>query len=61
MSDLDVIAAMESFGGSFVRSLAQAFRLADADNRERIKTAFPEVWEKYSLWAAAEKIECNAK
>lgn len=40
--DLDVIDAMEKYGGSFVAALAQAARRADADNLAKIKATFSE-------------------
>lgn len=39
--------AMEKYGGSFVKALANAARAADATNLLKIKTAFPEEWGKY--------------
>lgn len=44
--------AMIRFGGSFVRALGQAFRVADAANTARLKAAFPEYWAKYRDLAA---------
>lgn len=38
---------MTEWGGSFVEALGEALLLADADNAERIKKAFPELWNKY--------------
>lgn len=51
VEDFQVFAAMERFGGRFVKSLAMAFRVADAENTRRLKLAFPEYWEEYSTWA----------
>lgn len=39
-------------GGAFARCLARAARVADPDNRRRIRDAFPEIWEKYSEWGS---------
>lgn len=39
--------AMQRFGGNFVHYLACALRHADAANREKLLTAFPEIVEKY--------------
>lgn len=47
VSDLDVILAMRKYGGSFVRALAEAALRADDSNLARIKTAWPDYWEKY--------------
>lgn len=49
--DNATIAMMEKFGGGFVRALAAALRLADPANLERIKTAFPEYWARYTALA----------
>ena len=42
------IAAMIKYGGGFVHQLGIAFRLADDSNKQKLKGAFPEYWEKYS-------------
>jgi hypothetical protein len=47
-NDLDVIEAMEKYGGSFVAALAQAARRADADNLAKIKSTWPEYWQQYA-------------
>jgi hypothetical protein len=49
--DLDVIEAMEKYGGSFVVALAQAARRADANNLAKLKAAFPEYWQQYTEMA----------
>lgn len=38
---------MRTYGGSFVHGLGIALLSADSINILRIKTAFPEYWEKY--------------
>lgn len=45
--DLDVVEAMEKYGGSFVVALAGAFRRADTTNLQKLKDAFPEYWKQY--------------
>jgi len=45
--EIGVINAMRKRGGSFVKALAETYVLADPDNRERIKDAFPEYWMRY--------------
>lgn len=45
---LKVIGAMKSRGGSFVRALGDAWLHADADNSQRIETAFPEYIATYT-------------
>lgn len=47
ITDYQVVSAMERFGGSFVRKLAELVRLADPDNYERIKATWPDYWETY--------------
>jgi len=53
MNDEDrrIIEAMQTYGGSFVKVLAQAAQLADSENLDRIKCAFPDYWEKYMIMA----------
>jgi hypothetical protein len=46
-----VIEEMELYGGSFVEALATAFRRADQKNFEKLKAAFPEIWNQYQLIA----------
>lgn len=45
--DLKVIDAMERYGDTFVRALAQCFLRADAGNYEILKKTFPEYWSNY--------------
>lgn len=47
ISDHDIITAMQSHGGSFVRHLAQAYVHADEMNQIRLRTAFRDYWEEY--------------
>jgi 2-oxo-4-hydroxy-4-carboxy--5-ureidoimidazoline (OHCU) decarboxylase len=42
-----LIVRMDTHGGSFVSSIAQALRFADPTNRERLLAAFPDLVEKY--------------
>jgi hypothetical protein len=39
--------AMFKRGGSFVRHLAAAYQVADPENREKIRTTWADLWEKY--------------
>lgn len=50
---LEISGAMLQFGGSFVKALAAAWRLADEDNSARIVAAFPEYVAKYRELAKA--------
>ena len=47
--DMQLAAArlMESEGGSFARHIAQAFYVADSTNRERLLTAFDDLFCKF--------------
>jgi hypothetical protein len=51
VTDLDVLDAMERYGGGFVSALAVAWRKADDDNRRRLRGAFPHYWEQYTAAA----------
>jgi 2-oxo-4-hydroxy-4-carboxy--5-ureidoimidazoline (OHCU) decarboxylase len=42
-----MIARMDSYGGSFVSSIAQALRFADPTNRQRLLDAFPDLVQQY--------------
>jgi hypothetical protein len=53
LSDLDVIDAMEKYGGSFVKALAETARRADPINLRRVKAAWPEYWNQYVHMASA--------
>ena len=44
---LVTIRAMQAFGGSFVKSLAATWLLADKSNSDKIEAAFSEYIEKY--------------
>ena len=44
-----VIEAMWRNGGSFVKALAGAYRLADSVNRARLRTAFFDYWAHYGV------------
>ena len=43
-----IITAMEQHGGTFVKSLAAAWRLADPVNKEIIEHAFLHLFKKYA-------------
>ena len=42
-----MICLMQSHGGSFVNAIAQALRVADPVNRQRLLDAFPDLVKKY--------------
>jgi len=57
ISDIHVTQAMKRYGGSFVMHLGQAAQHADTENLEKIKQAFPQIWECYSEMAKTDLIE----
>ena len=50
-SELQTVAAMNRFGGSFVKALANVMIVADENNQVRIETAFPEIFDRYRQMA----------
>ena len=42
--------ATDIYGGSFFRALGQAALRADAQNIVKIKTTWPDEWERYVNW-----------
>lgn len=42
-----VLENMKRYGGSFVQALAECFYRADEINFVILKTAFPDIWDKY--------------
>lgn len=45
--EYNTIETMEKYGGSFVKSLANCFRMADRNNFLKLKNAFSVYWEQY--------------
>ena len=45
--NIGTIRAMEDHGGSFVKSLAACWRVADPDNKQRLESAFPHLFAHY--------------
>ena len=43
----DMTERMQLFGGSFVKALAEAIRLADRSNKQKLFSTFPEYVEEY--------------
>lgn len=52
--------AMIQFGGSFVQALGKALRLADPENSEKLRRAFPEYCEAYAEFARTIKHKAEA-
>lgn len=49
---------MERLGGSFVKGLARLYEQADERNRERLRVAFADYWQKYQdLYETARAME----
>lgn len=49
--DMNVVEAMEKYGGSFVQALAVCFRRADQFNLAKLKETFSEYWQQYTEMA----------
>ena len=47
MTDIEIAICMKEMGGSFASALGECFLRADAGNRERLKAAFPDLFEQY--------------
>ena len=47
MQDFRIIDAMSQYGGSFAKAIANAAKVADSENYNKLKQAFPELWERY--------------
>jgi len=45
--DEKIVQAMETFGGSFVKALANAMRLADMKNYQILRKAFSDYFKTY--------------
>jgi hypothetical protein len=54
-TDYEVVAAMERWGGHFVKCLASAYKYADSENQKKIRETWPEYWEKYTKFARSNK------
>lgn len=52
--DYETVTAMEKYGGSFAKALAQAFIAGDPLNRSKLMTAFSDIFGRYRDMAAAE-------
>ena len=48
---LDVAGAMTTYGGGFVKALAECMRRADRENLQKIKDTWPEYWAEYKKHA----------
>ena len=55
IEDIDVALMMKEQGGSFVKSIGEAFCHADPYNRRIIKEAWPVYWGQYKALAIQRK------
>lgn len=46
-TDFWTLEAMTTYGGSFVKKLAECARMADDENLQKIKDTWPEYWKQY--------------
>lgn len=51
--EMNVVEAMERYGGAFVQGLSICFRRADRKNFDRLRKAFPHYWEQYENMISA--------
>ena len=49
-NDYLILEAMSVYGGSFVKALAVAARMADNENYAKLKAAFPDLWDSYAAF-----------
>jgi hypothetical protein len=56
MSDYKVAAAMETYGGSFVKALAHAWYMGDSNNKRLIKETWPVYWARYTEIAKQDEV-----
>jgi len=49
--DFAALSMMTRYGGSFVAALAEVAYKSDADNYQRLKAAFPDIWKRYEDFA----------
>jgi hypothetical protein len=54
-SIVNILAAMETYGGSFVKQLAVLYARADQVNRARLEMAFPDYFAEYDEMASHRK------
>ena len=57
----EVVEKMETYGGSFVKTLARLWMVADPLNRKKLESCFAEYFEEYKKFGGAnEKNEKDA-
>ena len=53
--EYETVEMMETYGGGFVKCLAECFRHADTTNFHKLKTTFSEYWNEYEQLAKTKK------
>ena len=48
--DIEILDAMNKYGGSFARSISLAAWAADSENYAKLKATFPELWAQYAVF-----------
>ena len=48
--DIEILDAMNKYGGSFAKSISLAAWAADSENYAKLKDAFPELWTQYATF-----------
>jgi len=56
MTDAEIVAAMERYGGSFAVDLAKLYARADPENRARIRSTWSDLFNKYAEFVALETV-----
>lgn len=54
LADLKAIENMHQRGGNFARALAHAAAAADPENLQKIKSTWPDMWDRYANWEIRE-------
>ncbi len=49
-NDIEILEAMNKYGGSFARSISLAAWAADSENYAKLKAAFPKLWAQYAVF-----------
>lgn len=55
VTEAEILDAMDRFGGSFIRAMAQCFRQADVHNQTVLRSAFLHYFREYAELAALQK------
>ena len=50
-NEYKILETMRQFGGSFVSGLSELYQIADVNNREKLKIAFGDIFDKYEKMA----------